>query len=295
MEMILPSSPVGTAGAPLKSQSYRDKWKEVVVVFTKMLTVALCGVSFASAQPGTLSSVNAGWVNDKDSPLWIVGRTMNREDMYAKVSVINNSDRQILRAQLGWVISDKDHPDWSQLAYGLSTDLNLGPTEIREIGPLGVSFSVLQETYAKKGTIYGLVTLGVVFVKFSDGTEWTYPLAERRVFNANVSPADITQKYGEKLKQFYEHRSTTGKTTQGNKACLSPEKAESLVAEARMRPEFNCGPGGPDPWFFICNPGASYLCVPTQNDCSDYVCLGDGCPNMQCCILNVCTGQKICG
>lgn len=197
--------------------------------------VSLSGISMRSQQ---IESIDSMYRAQKDCPLWIVGRKIDGEDLFASVYVANNSPRTILRAQLAWIIADKDHPQRQVISIGTPFDLNLAPSQIREVGRQGAAVSLMNETLAGLGAGRGLVTLGVIHVRFEDGSDWKYPLADKRAFEF-VDDAEVTRKFGARIKEYFDKKlqtsasGATGRAAQPRR-CLT-ESEVRIVKAALMQ------------------------------------------------------------
>jgi len=148
----------------------------------------------------------ARFVNQQGCPLKIVGRSMTTEDLFSRVFVSNDSAQPILRAQLAWTIADINHPEKSVLMTGTIFDLNLPPAGTREVGRQGVAFSVVEETLRSIGAERGgLITLGVVYVGFQNGTEWRHFITAGQTFDPSNDEQELGLKYGGKVKDLLKN------------------------------------------------------------------------------------------
>jgi hypothetical protein len=201
-------------------------------------------------------------------------------------------DSQITRAQLSWIIADAQHTERFVMMPGTLFDINLDPGEIREVGRQGAAMSLVDQTLDKLGATNGLLKIGVVNVVFENGKEWTYPLALRGKFEENDGAA-IAVKYAQKLKEYQESRKGAAGTTKTIGAgCVSTEKLKLI--KAAMPLTGGCGSKGFNPWVFICNPWSGTQCISSPTSCDTNICMGYGCTT-ECCALNICTGQQMCG
>lgn len=149
------------------------------------------------------TSTEGGFANPQGSPLRIISETMNNTDLCAHVSFLNVSNRPILRAKLGWIVADAQNSSHAVPFLGTPFDLNLAPGGIEDVGRQGATVSVVRETLEKLGTTHGTLTVGVVYVKFQDGSEWSYPLAQKRAFGPD---APLPEQFAPAVSQFIEQR-----------------------------------------------------------------------------------------
>lgn len=253
------------------------------------LTVSLSVISTLGQQ---IESIDSVYKAQKDCPLWIVGRTITGEDLFANVYVANNSPRTILRAQLAWIIADKDHPQRQVISIGTPFDLNLPPSQIREVGRQGAAVSLMNETLGKMGASRGLVSLGVIHVRFDDGSDWRFPLADKRAFEV-VDDAEVTRKFGARIKEYFDKRPQSTASAGGaahQRRCLT--EAEVKVVKAAFMQGGGCGSQGFNPWVMTCT-AEWHICSVSGISCTDYGCPGYGCQT-KCCPINICTGQRLC-
>ncbi len=172
----------------------------------KALIHAVLCLTLTLTAAAQTTSTEGGFANIQGSPLWIIATTMNNTDLCAHVSLLNVSNRPILRAQLGWIVADAQNPSHAVPFFGTPFDLNLAPAGIEDVGRQGAAVSVVRETMKKLGTTHGVVTVGVVYVRFQDGGEWSYPLAQKRAF---PSDAPLPEQFAPTVSQFIEQRAHT--------------------------------------------------------------------------------------
>jgi hypothetical protein len=238
----------------------------------------------------------------KDSPLQIIGARADLKESYNRVTVINVSSQTILRAQFGWTLSDQEKQmQVAAIGYGPPVDLNLPPLEIARVGAQGATHSIITEKMRAVQTKHVELTLGVIYVKFQDGTEWRYPVAERKGFIQVDDPA-LLQRIRPKVQEFRANNGLLGKSS---KACPIGVKASStppmglLARIAKAFESFNLfnppAVHADYPWTFVCDPATRH-CANDTNQCETFFCdvPPTVCNLQRCCLLNLQTGEKIC-
>jgi hypothetical protein len=182
-------------------------------------------IAILSLVPSLLFAGDFAFVQ-KDSPLQIFGVKSDLKDAYDRVYVINVSDRPILRAQFGWTMSTRTDTERRLLAvgHGPLVDLNLPPLEVSVVQAQGATLSSVTEAMRANKVQHANLELGVVYVKFDDGTEWMYPLSERKEFIEENNPT-IIQKITPKTQEFRQRNGLLGKTD--SKRC-SPVQRQAV-------------------------------------------------------------------
>lgn len=247
--------------------------------------------------PMLLNAVDFAFVQ-KDSPLQIVGATSNlqQKDFYSQVLVVNVATRPILRAQFGWIIANKDNEKQVfGIGYGPLVDLNIQPLTVATVGPQGATLSMVSEKAHAAGVPHIKLRLGVIYVKFEDGSEWKYPLAERKVFDQIDDPT-LIQKISPKVREF---RIKNGMAKNTPPACTQPNASpkQSSGFMAWLSGLFSVPTVHAQGIYFVCNP-APRTCIKgySQEQCSTYFCDIDPsyCNFEECCYLDPVTGQTYC-
>lgn len=160
------------------------------------------------AFPGLLRAADFAFVQT-GSPLQIVGATSDLDigDFYSRVMVVNVSQKAVLRARFGWTMADDDAKRTVATGYGPAVDLNLSPFEVAQVGAQGATLSIVSEK--SKGIQHVKLKLGVVYVKFKDGTEWEYSIEQHTGFEEIEDPA-LVQKITPKVQEFREKNGLVG-------------------------------------------------------------------------------------
>ena len=166
-----------------------------------LLVVFVCaGLLLAQEQPvGQPMPVSWGQVKGMSAdfpgfqagaPLQVIATQLAKLDLLNGVFLVNVSERTIVKYRLGWVVTDRDHPGRGGTVFlGQPFDAIIEPWEVEEAGRQGANFSDVIEDLNSRQIEFGKVIVGVVYVKFKDGSEWSYPLKERRQFLSEANPA----------------------------------------------------------------------------------------------------------
>jgi hypothetical protein len=171
--------------------------------------IALCvvGSGLLLAQTPQLGSIRTDFAYpQKDAPLQVVGVTLNLDgaaDLCQKVTIVNTSEKTVTRVQVGWVISDvRNAADGrGTVAYGPVFKINLPPSEVMNVGPQGATLASADKAAKDLGISHATILVGVVYTEFADGSEWYYPLKERKSFVEHSDPT-LLQKIGPKVREF---------------------------------------------------------------------------------------------
>lgn len=92
--------------------------------FGLLLSLACCFPMQLSSQE--IRSIRADFVfPQKGAPLQVVGNTMALDEHYKRVFVPTVSNKKVLRAQLGWVLSSGQAGKKVETYFGPPADLNL--------------------------------------------------------------------------------------------------------------------------------------------------------------------------
>ena len=151
------------------------------------LTVLICSaVTYAQLGPMYIDFP----VFQEGAPLVVVGvsGSISRLDLANEVDLVNVSDKTITGYQLGWVITGDKQAGPGVPFYGMRLDANLRPGELLTTSGQGVTFSSVQATRRSGNWTSARVVIGVVYVKFEGGKEWSYPLWSMRSFPEKDDP-----------------------------------------------------------------------------------------------------------
>jgi len=237
----------------------------------------------------------------KDSPLQVVGVTSTLKDSYSRVIAVNVSAKTIQQAQFGWTVTTRTGNTKAVIAfgYGPHLDFKLPPFEVSEAGAQGASVNLLMDKMKEVGAKQSEVRLGVVYVKFEDGSEWWYPLEGNKQF-IEVSDPGLVEKVGPKVQEYRQRNGLVG----SSRACSPNLKAANddpknasfgrdalawitnLLSVRTVQAQNDL--------VFVCDP-APRLCINNYDSCTSYFCFPPYyCNYQRCCLLNLQTGQKTC-
>lgn len=118
----------------------------------------------------------------KDAPLQVVGTKTARLDLLDGVLIVNLSDKTAIQGQIGWIATSRENRLSGEPFAGALFDLALKPDTVYEVGRQGCNYSRAMALFIEMGIPEGVVTVGVIYAKFEDGTEWRYPLETLRGF-----------------------------------------------------------------------------------------------------------------
>lgn len=130
------------------------------------------------------------FTEQSDAPVRIVSLKKTLRDQLAEITVENASEKVVSRYQLGWVIIKPSECP----GRPMEPIVNLPPREVVGVGPgntdstgsYGLRTRQLLELAVRENTNLLLVQVGVVRVEFEDGSNWTYDLAEKKIFDPRI-------------------------------------------------------------------------------------------------------------
>ncbi len=120
-----------------------------------------------------------------DAPMQVIATTldMNRMDFGDSITLMNTSDKLILSWRLGWIYRKANEDTSGTWAVGRPIELRLSPNSLATVGSQGIGFSAARDVFKKNGIAKGEIVVGVVEVRFQDGTQWSYPLGQKGRFD----------------------------------------------------------------------------------------------------------------
>src|SRR5487761_2574200 len=183
---------------------------------------------------GQTVKYKASWANSPDCPLKILGAGFavsgTRADVFGQVTLANASEKEVRSAQLAWSI---EGGETSGLVFGFGPvmTLNLGPGDVAAAGGQGAD---AESTFKVLGASSpgGAVTLSVLVIRFTDGTEWRRELDPTRAFRDAESPK-VYAPFQEKHRQLMlEMQTGGGPAKRGGvpQKCLTQAQLAALVA-----------------------------------------------------------------
>ncbi len=135
----------------------------------------------------------------KDAPLRIVGGRSSQKNFVEEAYVINVTDRPVVACRIGWVVQRvrirdgreviEDRASLSAAFQGARFETVVLPMEERTLGKPVLSMDEVEAAFDAQGIDVGAVSLGIVYVRFEDGGEWSHPLGAKGRFETNRDPA----------------------------------------------------------------------------------------------------------
>lgn len=140
----------------------------------------------------------------------------------------------------------------------------------------------------------GVLKIGVVYVKFEDGTEWSFPLRQEQRF-VEVRDPEMESKVAPNLKNFIKECFPLLSDAKNKcKPGLAQAKKPNLLVRLLDLFATTAHAQGGGGWVFVCSP-APRGCVNQQTECTTWICGLEGPCSEQCCMLNLYTGPIECG
>lgn len=127
-------------------------------------------------------------VVQKDSPLQVIGLRTSLEDLAEQVHVANISAKTAVRVQLGWTVDGCGKTPARLVSPGLPMDAVIGPGMWSTLGRQGIDPARVRKAAAGFGESCAEVIVGVIHVRFADGSEWNYPLDLEKRFQTEQRP-----------------------------------------------------------------------------------------------------------
>ena len=121
----------------------------------------------------------------KDAPVRIVGGKSSSKNFVEEAYVINVTDRPVVACRIGWVVQRvqiqngqkviEDSASRSLPFQGTRFETVVLPMEERTLGKPVLSMGEVEEALDSQGIEVGAVSVGIVYVRFEDGGNWSYP------------------------------------------------------------------------------------------------------------------------
>lgn len=127
-------------------------------------------------------------VVQKDSPLQVIGMRTSLEDLAEQLHVANISAKTAVRVQFGWTVDGCGKTPARLVFPGLPMDAVIGPGMWATVGRQGIDPARVRKAAADLGESCAEVTVGVIHVRFADGSEWNYPLEQEKRFQTEQTP-----------------------------------------------------------------------------------------------------------
>ena len=164
-------------------------------LITSLTGVALAALFLPAAAPQGVPAAPPGvqfsitpelQFYQKGAPVRLVGGGSDTEGFMKTVYLLNVSDQTVVKCQLGWVVRGAEGAGTAFL--GLPFDREIPAGDLRRVDLPGFSISTAREGMDANKISHGVVSTGIVYAKFEDGTEWSYPLAIKRRFETEEDP-----------------------------------------------------------------------------------------------------------
>ncbi len=159
------------------------------VVLAALFLPAATPQGVPAASPGAPFSITPQFqFHQKGAPVRLVGGASHITEGFKKtVYLVNVSDKTVVKCRLGWVVRGAEGAGTAFL--GLPFDREIPAGDLRRVDLAGFSMSTVREVMDANKINHGVVSTGLVYAKFEDGTEWSYPLAIKRRFEIEEDPA----------------------------------------------------------------------------------------------------------
>lgn len=186
---------------PLEGEAMQPA-RYVQIAFLGLLVCP--AVALEGPQAGIVKKIRADMAFvQKGSPLQVMGIRSSIYDLAEQVHVANVSARTIVRAQLGWTVDGCGKAPPRTAFVGLPMDMKLEPGQWMTIGRQGITLTDTYQVLNHLGEACGEVIVGVVFVEFSDGSRWSYPLGGKNRFEVTDSK-EIIDRLSQPLREMRE-------------------------------------------------------------------------------------------
>jgi hypothetical protein len=153
----------------------------------------------AAAQKGSMSM---GTPPRADAPLQIVGTLFN--DTMLTVLLANVSGRTIEHTTMGLVLGDGASVVQPMTQIGSACIATVPPDGLLVVTAAHNGFDKADSYFREKGIVEKEATIGLVHVRFADGSAWRYPLAASGRFEEKEDQAVAGKAHALKEKHFPE-------------------------------------------------------------------------------------------
>jgi len=205
----------------------------VFVGIAALAVLAFPAGAFQSAQAGIVRKVKADMAFvQKDSPLQVMGMRSSIYDLAEQVHVANVSGKTIVRAQLGWTVDGCGKAPARAAFVGLPMDLQLAPGQWTTVGRQGITLTDTYRVLNGLKEACGEAIVGVVYVEFADGSQWSYALIGRNRFETTESP-EILERLSQPLREMREKSSGGQNPPVAKTAPQTCSAWSKLVAQVR--------------------------------------------------------------
>jgi hypothetical protein len=161
------------------------------LLFPKLVSLLGCiALSAVAAGANVRAVFPVVFAPQKDAPVRIVSLTQTLTDTLSEVTVKNFSDKPVSSYQLGWVVLLPNGcsriPTKPLVTLAPVEEIAIAPGETATTGHYRLWFKQLHDlAYRQQATLVH-VQVGVVSVKFTDGSSWSFNLAESKLFDSKI-------------------------------------------------------------------------------------------------------------
>lgn len=160
-------------------------------------------VFIAAGQKGAVESLTTDYpFMQVGAPVQVAGVRLNVDklDLADAVTLVNVSNKTVVRYQLGWIYRQQGTDAQGDFQVGRVSDILLRPNTATTTGSQGLGMNTAAGIFKQRGIRNGEVVIGVVYVQFEDGSQWSYPLDIKRAFEQKEDPA-LRQKIAPLIEQ----------------------------------------------------------------------------------------------
>jgi hypothetical protein len=134
------------------------------------------------------------------APLQLVGTVFS--DTSLAVLLVNVSGREVTRVVMGVVLEDQASVVPSVTRTGIPCHATVPPDGFVVLKEVNVGFDEAATYFRSKGIKQKGAVIGITDVRFADGSEWSYPLAEKGYFDEQRDQALAERVKALQEKQF---------------------------------------------------------------------------------------------
>jgi hypothetical protein len=161
------------------------------------LVAAVLCASGAAAQQGSLGMATP---RNTDAPLQIVGTVFG--DTMLMLLLVNTSGRTIEQATISVVLGDQASKATPVVRVGKVCVATVPPDGLLVVTAMNTGFDTAAAYYKEKGIVDKAATVGLTHARFTDGAEWSYPLAAKGRFEEKKDEAVWEKAVAVKQKYF---------------------------------------------------------------------------------------------
>ncbi len=167
------------------------------------------------AVPGVVKKVRTDFAFvQTNAPVQVMGLRSTIHDFAEQVHVANVAAKKVVRLQLGWTVDGCGKSPARTSFLGLPLDLDLAPGAWTSAGRQGITPTDVYRVLNQLRESCGEIQVGVVFVQFADGTQWTYPLALQNRFAVSDAP-EVIERLEPALREMREKSGSAQSPTAG--------------------------------------------------------------------------------